>query len=293
MTQQKKTIKVRKKSQSKTNSTDIHLLVAPESRDELVEWDRNKIVEQLMAEANIGEKTAIEISKIVEERVFDSKLDRISSSLIRELVDNELFERGLQKKLEKQKIIGMPKHDIESLIFNKSLENSNISVNNPESIGFSLAETIMKQYALQNVFSPEVADAHKTGAIHLHDLGAINRVYAFSKNTTLMVKCGEIIKEMNLIGLWEHCDCEPKQINETQLVKNVEHFDLYVLDKNKWVKLQRIIISNEIKKMYTFDLHDGSKVCVTEDHGCVVKRDGRVIIVRADEVKNSDKFLKV
>ena len=120
-------VKVRKKSVRKTNSTDIHLLVSPESKEEYFQWDRSKIAEALIIEAQLNKKIANDIAKSVEEKVFKSGIHRISSALIRELVDNELFERGYQKKLAKQVTIGMPKHDIEELIYSKSSENSNIS----------------------------------------------------------------------------------------------------------------------------------------------------------------------
>jgi anaerobic ribonucleoside-triphosphate reductase len=183
-------IKVRKQTSKKTNSTDINLLVGTETDDVYFEWDRNKIVNALREEGGVGERTAKNIAKTVEDRVLNSKIDKISSSLIRELVDNELFELGYQKKLEKQATIGLAKADIEELIFSKSKENSNIGTNNPEAIQHSLSETILKQYSLQEVFSREVAEAHKTGQIHVHDLGYPARIYCSSHSLEYIKKYG-------------------------------------------------------------------------------------------------------
>lgn len=80
--------------------------------------------------------------------------------------------------------------DITDIIFSKSKENSNIASNNPEAINLTIAERILKQYALDKVFSPEVAQAHKTGAIHLHDLGYITRVYCSSHSIEYIKKYG-------------------------------------------------------------------------------------------------------
>ena len=84
-------------------------------------------------EAELSGEIAQEIASVVEGRIFASGLKRITTSLIRELVDNELFERGYNSKLEKQASIGMPKYDIEELIYSKVKENSNIASNNPGS----------------------------------------------------------------------------------------------------------------------------------------------------------------
>lgn len=183
-------IKVRKRDRRRASSTDINLLVHPESKDEFFEWDKKKIVSALREEAGLTKKIAVEIADAVEVRVLKSNLKTISTSLIRELVDNELFDRGLQQKLESQQIIGLPKFDIDELIFRKSQENSNIMSNNPEAISHSISETISKQYALQKIFSQEVADAHRNGVIHLHDLGYAVRVYCSGHSVEYLKKYG-------------------------------------------------------------------------------------------------------
>ncbi len=177
-------------SSSGADSTDIHLLVDPGSQAEYYAWDRSRIANALVKEAGLDALEASSIAKAVEKRVLASGLTRISTSLIRELTDNELFERGHQKTLEKQALIGLPKYDIEQLIMSKSKENSNISANNPEAINLAIAETVLKQYALQEVFSPEVADAHREGAVHLHDLGYPTRVYCSSHSIEYLKKYG-------------------------------------------------------------------------------------------------------
>lgn len=190
------TIKVRKSVSKKTDSTDINLLVSPESEDAFFEWDKSKIVNNLREEAKINKKEAEEIADAVEAKVLKSDIKIIGSSLLRELVDNELFERGRQKPLQRQKMIGLPKYDIEEMLLSKSNDNSNISSNNPEAVSFSLAETILKYFALQEVFSDKVSAAHKEGLIYLHDLGQIHRYYCSSHSL-------EMLKIHGLSGLKE------------------------------------------------------------------------------------------
>jgi len=174
----------------KRDSTDINLLVEGQTLEETFDWDRRRIVEALVKEAQVSIDTAEEVAKAVEQSVLDSGLDRISTPLIRELVDNELFKRGLQAKLERQAVVGMPNYELERLIYSKSNENSNIAVNNPEAINLAIAEHTLKQWALAKLFTRDVADAHRSGAVHLHDLGYPVRVYCSSHSIEYLKKYG-------------------------------------------------------------------------------------------------------
>jgi len=190
-------LRVRKPVRSDRNTTDIALLVDPGSRDELLSWDRGRIATALVKEADLDEDAAHEIASAVEKKVFNSQIERISTTLIRELVDNELFERGFDRTLKKQAMIGMPKYDLEQLIFSKSRENSNITANNPEAINLSIAEHTLKQFALENVFSEEVAEAHREGKVHVHDLGYPTRVYCSSHSLEYLKKYGLTLKNLD------------------------------------------------------------------------------------------------
>jgi ribonucleoside-triphosphate reductase len=172
------------------DSTDIHLLVDGQAVEETHRWDRRRIAEALCREADLDPDVADEVASAVEKRVFDSGLERISTGLIRELVDNELFTRGLAGKIERQATIGMPRYDLEQLVYSKSNENSNIAANNPEAINLAIAEHTLKQYALAEIFSRDIADAHRTGAVHLHDLGYPIRVYCSSHSLEYLKKYG-------------------------------------------------------------------------------------------------------
>ncbi len=193
----RESLRVRKQTKKRADTTDVSLLVNTETKDETFPWDKRKIAEALGKEADISETVADEIAGAVEQRVFSSGLNRISTSLVRELVDNELFERGYNKKLEKQQVIGMPKYDLEELIMSKNKENSNIATNNPEAINLAIAENTLKQFALQEVYSKEVADAHMSGMVHIHDLGYPTRVYCSSHSLEYLKKFGLSLQNLD------------------------------------------------------------------------------------------------
>ncbi|KKO18370.1 MAG: anaerobic ribonucleoside-triphosphate reductase [Candidatus Brocadia sp.] len=193
----RESLRVRKQTKKRADTTDVSLLVDTETKDETFPWDKRKIADALEKEADLPEGVASEIAGVVEQRVFSSGLNRISTALIRELVDNELFERGYNKKLEKQAVIGMPKYDLEELIMSKNKENSNIATNNPEAINLAIAENTLKQFALQEVFSRDVADAHLNGMVHIHDLGYPTRVYCSSHSLEYLKKYGLSLQNLD------------------------------------------------------------------------------------------------
>jgi len=183
-------LRVRKPVRAGRNTTDISLLVDPGSRDELLSWDKNRIADALVKEADMDDDAARDVASAIEKKVFASGMQRITTTLIRELVDNELFERGYDCTLKKQAMIGVPRYDLEQLIFSKSNENSNITANNPEAINLTIAEHVLKQFALESVYSEEVAEAHRQGKVHVHDLGYPTRVYCSSHSLEYLKKYG-------------------------------------------------------------------------------------------------------
>ena len=190
-------MQVRKTKADRASTTDMSLLVDAGRHDEIQSWDKTKIADALVKEADLEPALADEIARAVEEKIFTSGIRRLSTALIRELADNELFERGLSKRLEMQSVVGMPRYDLQQLIYSKSQENSNITANNPEAINLAIAETTLKQFALREVFTREVADAHRKGMIHLHDLGYPTRVYCSSHSLEYLKKYGLCLENLD------------------------------------------------------------------------------------------------
>jgi len=166
------------------------LLVHSIERNETTTWDRARITRQLLENTNLSDEVAISIAKAVENQVINSRVKTLNTTLIRELVNNELAERGLNAQLRDLSLYRVPRDFVERLMYTKSTENSNIVNNNPEAVNLGLAELILKQWGLDTIFSPEVKRAHETGAIHLHDLGYPHRVYCSSHSIEYVKKYG-------------------------------------------------------------------------------------------------------
>ena len=178
-------------AQGDVDVTDASLLlVESTTRNMTLPWDRQRIVRQIIEKAGLSAEVANAIAKDVENRIIAGDLHTINTTLIRELVNNELAERGYEKQLRDLSLYGISREFVERLMFTKSTENSNIVNNNPEAVNLGIAELVLKQWALDTIFSPEVKRAHDTGAIHLHDLGYPHRVYCSSHSIEYVKKYG-------------------------------------------------------------------------------------------------------
>ncbi len=196
----RKNLKVKISGYDESDSTDISLLVVTEAESKLQSWDKIKIMDSLVKEAGLDPDISYEVAQKVEKKILNSNLKQVSTSLIRELIDNELLVMGLGSKLQKHKSIGMPLYNLEELIFSKTQENSNLAANNPEAVNLAIAENVLKQYALSHIFSKEIADAHLKGRIHLHDLGYPTRVYCSTHSLEYIKKFGLELENLNIIS---------------------------------------------------------------------------------------------
>ena len=182
-------------SSKKVDVTDASLLLVESSTNNVhLPWDRKRIVKQILDKTDLSIELAINVAKSVENRIISSEITTVNTTLIRELVNNELAERGYSHQLRDLSLYRVSKDFLENLMFTKSTENSNIVNNNPEAVNMGIAELVLKQWALDTIFSPEVKRSHDTGAIHLHDLGYPTRVYCSSHSI-------EYVKKYGLTGL--------------------------------------------------------------------------------------------
>jgi anaerobic ribonucleoside-triphosphate reductase len=177
-----------KRAANVLDATDLALFVRT-SGDDMIAWDRERIIETLVREADVEVAAAEKISREVEDQIALSGTKVITAPLIRELVDAKLVEHGLEVARRKHTRLGVPLYDAERIILMPNKENANIP-HNPEATNMTLAESVKKQYALLSVFSQDISDAHARGDIHLHDLGFFDRPYCSGQSIEYVKKFG-------------------------------------------------------------------------------------------------------
>jgi ribonucleoside-triphosphate reductase len=169
-------------------TTDMTLFVRT-SGEETAQWNRQRIIDALIRETNTDLDTAEVISREVEKEIFASGIAVLTTSLIRELVDAKLIEKGHEKARRLHTRLGFPLYDVRQLIRHQNKENANVP-HGPEGTNLLFAEGIKREYALLDVFSQNITDAHISGDIHLHGLGYIDRPYSSCQTVEYIKKFG-------------------------------------------------------------------------------------------------------
>ncbi|MCY2960668.1 MAG: ATP cone domain-containing protein [Planctomycetota bacterium] len=149
-------------------------------------WSRARIVAALVSEADVPRALADEVAARVEERVFASGWKRISTSLVRELVDNELVERGLADALRRTRPVGIPRHDLSRWIAAPESEVEPGSAA-PRSLEARVAGELLRRYALEDLLPDALEDALADGDFGLEDLDRVHLDLALSAPCDLFV----------------------------------------------------------------------------------------------------------
>ena len=147
-------------------------LLVRTSKDTLAAWDRAKIVAALMRETGLRENTAEAIALEVEQQIAAARIDALTASLVRELVDAKLAEHGLAEFRERHRRLGVPLYDTALMLRGMAPLAAG---HTPEDTERLLARVLKKEYALAEVFSSQVAEAHLRGDLHIDGLGDIDR----------------------------------------------------------------------------------------------------------------------
>jgi anaerobic ribonucleoside-triphosphate reductase len=151
------------------------------SRGLILDWNREKIVQQILDETKLVEsfyegegadaELARDIAREVEGKIHRLGLKSLSGPLIREILNITLLERGLVEYRNVCTRVGTPVFDAHLIDVGRGFEahdNANLQ-ENAETSHKKKADKISKeQYLLQ--LPPALADYHMGGDLHIHDL---------------------------------------------------------------------------------------------------------------------------
>ena len=148
----------------------------------MLDWDREAIVKQLLRETKLTEEfygsspidegTAREIAKEAEKRIKVMGISQLSGALVREIVNQILLDE--YHKQEWRNVctrVGTPVYDAHLIDIGEGFEakeNANLQENAETSHKKKADKICKEQYLL--LLPPELADAHLSGDLHIHDL---------------------------------------------------------------------------------------------------------------------------
>jgi len=136
------------------------------SRLAMEEFDRNKIAEALVKEANVPQDLAQKIARETEGRLLEVKTKYLTAPLIREFVNAILIEKGLEEYRHRLTRLGLPVYDVTQLIKSAGAKSASVNV-----VHELAGDSVIEEYTLLNVLPRDIADAHLSGSLHLNNLG--------------------------------------------------------------------------------------------------------------------------
>jgi ribonucleoside-triphosphate reductase len=263
------------------------------SRGYLLDWNRDRIVRQILEETRLvetfygyegaDEETAKDIARRVEKKIQMLGLQSLSGPLIREIVNMTLLERGLVPYRNVCTRVGTPVFDAHLIDVGRGFEahdNANLQ-ENAETSHKKKADKISKeQYLLQ--LPPDLADHHLRGDLHIHDLEYFGtRPFCIDGSTAVPLRMENRVRSTLLAELPIDGDAWLPQ-------------DLSALTPKGWRRVAKVtrrrVNPGEMLRIRT---SGGRSLLVTGEHRIPVRTGEGMTIRRADEVRPGDALYRI
>ena len=163
------------------------------SQDRLVKWNRSRIVEALQLETRLDAGMASVIAAEVEKQIEQAGITVLTASLVRELVGAKLIEHGLVEENDLRRRLGVPLYDASRIIRGCTAEALCATPKDTDNI---LARAVKKEYALAEVFSTPVTQAHLLGRIHINELEFVDRLYSCEQHVATASVFGQVREDI-------------------------------------------------------------------------------------------------
>lgn len=179
----------------------------------------------------------------------------------------------------------------EGLTFKNSIDNDtkreNANIDGDSAMGTMLkyGSESAKEFNLLHLVSPDIADAHRNGDIHIHDLDfmALTQTCLVG-DTMLTIKKNDNVKVVRACSFDKYLKDYP---DDTVVKLN----GIQILSKGEFVDIKNCVRhSSEGKRVIKISTRT-TDITVTSEHKIPVVRGGNIIEVRADEISLGDTLL--
>jgi hypothetical protein len=159
-------------------------------------WTKSRILTKLTRVAGLSTELATDIARTVEQRIFAAGLQRVTATLLQEVIDAELEQRGLSAKLGPRKDLGWTAKDIELALDAGRGQN-------PQTLRDDIASESLRRYALEHVFKGTVGLALEHGAIALYGADSPLSLLAVDISKEASHSLGALLRQVHLLE--RHC----------------------------------------------------------------------------------------
>lgn len=168
-------------------------------------------------------------------------------------------------------------------------ENSNMTYS-LQGLNFNVSSSLVARYWLSKIYPEEIRIANDSGLFHIHDLGVLGPYTYFGKEV-IVAKIKDRIK---LISFEKLYDCinskeETLDIKEEVTVKSPK--DLFVLDKDGWTEVKRVVKKKKNRPMHFIKNRGGRSVIVTDNHPMITEdceKEAKDVVTQIDKTFSVD-----
>ncbi|XOB46653.1 MAG: anaerobic ribonucleoside-triphosphate reductase [Candidatus Nealsonbacteria bacterium] len=149
---------------------------------------------------------------------------------------------------------------------------------------------IIKRYWLNKIYPKEIREANESGDFHIHNLDTLG-CYTFFGREVVIAKLNNQIKLVSFKDLYDELGQTEVLLNEKDeaLAKYPEN--LYVLDKNGWTKVKRLVRKKKEREMLFIKSEQGRSIIVTDNHPFIIRRNGKETEIESKDVKEKEDFV--
>lgn len=157
-------------------------------------FDAGRVAAGLVEEAGLGLEDAARVAGRVEAFLGGASLRSVTSSLLRELVNHTLLEGGFQGALRRHEAVGLPRRDL-TAAFHLAKAPDLASPPGPcawsdsaarRGFSTSSAWAVSERWVLEDVLSPQVAEAHRRADLKVLGVRAPDRLLTRSIPVNLL-----------------------------------------------------------------------------------------------------------
>jgi ribonucleoside-triphosphate reductase (formate) len=187
------------------------------SRWSIEEFDRNKIVQSMIQEADAPIDVAQQVAQETEDRLIRSGTKYITAPLIREFVNAILIEKKLEEYRHKLTRLGLPVFEV-----TQRIKEAATTSRTSDSIVKMAGDSVLTDYVLLNVLPRDVSDSHMSGAIDVYNIDSwILKPYEVFHDLRYFLKTGIPFNSLDLLASSIH---PPRSLDSTlALIKSLIH----------------------------------------------------------------------
>lgn len=163
-------------------------------------WNRARIAAAVMRENGVNANVAGEVAETVETKVHELNLPRVTTGLIRELVDVDLLSRGL---IHEPGSVTVPRYDLEQWVF-PGEETELPPASQQSELSERAARRVLSDYALRSILPAPVREAHLDGGLQIEGLHAPAAVIETRLDVPALLKSGAGFGLQRMFGQSTH-----------------------------------------------------------------------------------------